>query len=89
MKAWVFGGNLAVLINGWTSHEITIQRGFNQGDHIDPFLLLLVIKGLKSLVAKVEDICLYSGFRVGTFRFIVSYLLYVDYTLLMDKITLI
>lgn len=31
MKACVFGGNLRVLVNGWPTQEINIQRDLKQG----------------------------------------------------------
>lgn len=37
MKACVFAGNLVVLVNGFPTHKISIQRGLKQGYPLDFF----------------------------------------------------
>lgn len=52
MKACIFGGNLRVLVNGWPTQEINIQRDLKQGGSLAPFLFLMVSKGLSGLVVR-------------------------------------
>lgn len=72
MRACIFVGNLAVMINGCSNQEINIQMGLKQGNPQAPFLFLLVFGGLIGLVVRDEETGLYFGFRVETFGFIGS-----------------
>lgn len=83
MRTCVFVGNLVVLVNGCPTQEIIIKRGLKQEDHLAFFPFLLVVEGLSGLVTKAKEIGLYCGFRMGTFRLVVSYLQYADDTLLV------
>lgn len=88
MKAYVFAGNLTVLVNGFPTQEIRIQRGLKQGDTINPYLFLLVFEGLSGLVASAKEIGLYSRFRVNTSGLVSPHLQYIDDTLLVVETSL-
>lgn len=85
--SWVgschFVGNLAVLVNGCPTQDISIQKGLKQKNRIATILFYLVAKGLGGLVARAEDIGLYSRFKVDTSWLVLSYLQYVYDTLLV------
>ncbi|MCH84850.1 RNA-directed DNA polymerase (Reverse transcriptase) [Trifolium medium] len=49
MKMCVCNGNLSVLVNGFPTNQVNIQRGLKQGDPLAPFLFLLVMEGLTAL----------------------------------------
>lgn len=65
MKACVFAGNRAVLVNGCPIQEIRIKRGLKQGSPLAPFFFLLVAEGLSGLVVRAKELGLYCGFKFG------------------------
>ncbi|GAU18658.1 hypothetical protein TSUD_124910 [Trifolium subterraneum] len=65
IRACVFNGNLAVLVNGCPTEEINIQRGLKQGDPLAPFLFLLVVEGLSGAIRRAEEFGMFKGFKVG------------------------
>lgn len=52
IQAYVFFGNLYVLVNGSPTNEINSKWGMRQGDHLAPFLFLLVAKSLSWLMCQ-------------------------------------
>lgn len=69
MKACVFAGNLAVLMNGSPAHEIGIKMGLKQEYPLVHFIFILVVEGLSGLVVRTKELDLYSGFKVNTSGF--------------------
>jgi len=72
MKAFVFGGNMSILVNGSPTEEISVQKGLKQGDPLAPFLFLLVAEGFSGLMTNAVNLNLFQGFekkygRVGHF----------------------
>jgi len=61
-------------VNGCPTKEVNIQRGLKQEDPIAPFLFLLVVEGLSSLVRSAEEKGLYRGFKVGNTSLSISHL---------------
>jgi hypothetical protein len=55
IRAYVFAGNLSVLVNGSPTSEINIQRGLKQGDPLAPFLFLLVAEGFAGLMRSAVE----------------------------------
>ncbi|MCH80102.1 LINE-1 reverse transcriptase like [Trifolium medium] len=86
IRACVFNGNLAVLVNGCSTEEINIQRGLKQGDPLAPFLFLLVVERLSGTIRKAE-LGVFKGFKVGNNGLSVSHLQYADDTLFLGEAT--
>lgn len=63
--------------------DISIQRGLEKGDPLTSFIFLLVAEGLCGLVYRVVELGIYFGFRVRSFKFMVSHLLYTYDTLIL------
>ena len=85
MKACACGGNMSVLVNGYPTEEIDIQRGLNQGDPLAPFLFLLVAEGFSGLMKNVVDRNLFKGFEVKRGGTVISHLQYADDTLCIGE----
>lgn len=62
MEAMVFTNFLSILVNGCSTTEIQVSRGFRQGDHISPFLFILAIDGLTGMMRNVVISKDYKGF---------------------------
>lgn len=80
MRAFLFASNHVVLVNGFPTQDISIQKGLKQEDALTHFLFMLVAKGLSELVNRDEKIDLYSGFRVGLFNLVVSHIFSINDT---------
>lgn len=78
IHAHVFFGNLAVLVNGYSIQEISIQRGLKQGDPLAPFLFLLVAEGLSGIFYRVVDQQIFLGLHVRSSNLVVFHLEYAD-----------
>lgn len=65
IRACMFSSNCTVLVNGYPTQEISIQRGLNHGYPLTPFMFLLVVEWLNCLVTRAKEIGIYSGFGVG------------------------
>lgn len=61
MRAYVFDGNLEVLVNGYSTQESSTQIGLKQWDPLAHFFFLLMDEGLGGLVDKAEEVDLYLG----------------------------
>jgi hypothetical protein len=78
IRAWVFVGNMSILVNGSPAEQINIKRGLKQGDPLAPFLFLLVALGLGGLMKRVVELSRFGGFQIGSQGVVVSHLQYVD-----------
>lgn len=85
IRAYVFCGNLAVLVNGCSACEININRGLKQGDHLAPFLFLLVDGDLSGLISRVVEMALFTVIKVGSSDLLISHLQYVDDTIFFGQ----
>lgn len=74
VKARVFSRNHVVLVSESPIQEISIHRGLKQGDLLAPFLFLLVAEGISGFTMRANELEIYSGFRDGTFRLVMSHL---------------
>jgi hypothetical protein len=88
MMAYVFAGNMSILVNGSPTKEINIKRGLKQGDPLAPFLFLLVAEGLGGLMKRAVGLNRFRGFRIGNNGSVVSHLQYADDTLCIGEPTL-
>jgi hypothetical protein len=84
MKACVCNGNLSVLVNGSPTEQVSINRGLKQGDPLAPFLFLLVVEGLRSLMHKAVSMGYFRGFKIDS-EMTISHLQYADDTLLIGE----
>jgi hypothetical protein len=57
--------SFAIKVNGVLSSTFRPTRGIRQGDPISPYLFLLCVEGLSSLLKSVGPVHLSSGVRVG------------------------
>ncbi|GKC68524.1 putative RNA-directed DNA polymerase, eukaryota, reverse transcriptase zinc-binding domain protein [Tanacetum coccineum] len=67
-----------ILVNGSPTVEFEISRGLRQGDPLSPFLFILAMEGLHSLICKAIHLGIYTGAHVGDNNLILSYLIYAD-----------
>ena len=76
----------SVLVNGSPTEEFSFGRGLRQGDHLSPFLFLLVAEGFNGLMKSVSDNNLFTSYKVGNSEpVVVSHLLFVDDTLILGE----
>jgi len=87
MKAWIFGDNMSIFVNGSRTEKTSVQRGFKQGDPLAPFLFLLVAEGFSCLMNNAVNINLFKGFEVKRGGTLVSHLQYADDTLCKNEAT--
>lgn len=85
IRSCVFSGQLLVLVNGRPTEEVNIQRGLKQGDPLAPFLFLLVVERLSSLMSNVVSLDLFRGFRLRNSTLVISHLQYADDTILVGE----
>lgn len=64
--ACLYSSSLSVLVNGFQTEEINIQKGLEKGYLIPFFLFLLVVDGLGASLKKKVSIGVFDGFKLGT-----------------------
>lgn len=91
IRACMFSGNLEVLINGFLTQEINIQRGLKQGGGLAPFhfLLVTVAEGLSGLISRTVELHLLLGVIVESSELVVSHLQYTDDTIILVDSTVV
>jgi hypothetical protein len=77
----------SVLLNGIRSGYIKPTRGIHQGDPLSPYLFLICVEGLTSLLRKSENEGLIHGLAASHYGPRVSHLLFVDDSLLLSHAT--
>jgi hypothetical protein len=85
MKVCVCNGNLSVLVNGCPTEEANISRRLKQGYLLVPFLFLLVVEGLDSLMHRAVFLSFFQGFKVNS-EVAISQLQYADDTILIGEV---
>ncbi|XP_058762959.1 uncharacterized mitochondrial protein AtMg01250-like [Vicia villosa] len=65
MKRLVFHSNMSVLVNGCPTKEFCVEKGLIQGDHLSPFLFVLVAEGLTGLVRKSVANGVFKGMDIN------------------------
>ncbi len=77
----------SVLLNGIPSGYIKPARGIHQGDPLSPYLFLICVEGLTSLLRKSENEGLIHGLAASHYGPRVSHLLFADDSLLLSHAT--
>lgn len=57
---------MSVLTNGSPTRDFEVKRGLRQGDPLSPFLFVIIVEGLASLVTKAMNVIIYSSFKVDS-----------------------
>lgn len=64
-RKWIIecltSSTLSILLNGSAANEFRVSKSLQQGDHILPFLFLIVVEGLSGLFVLIETKELYKG----------------------------
>ncbi|WKA03180.1 hypothetical protein VitviT2T_021306 [Vitis vinifera] len=88
-RKWIFycisTVRMAVLVNGTPTDFFSTFRGLRQGDPLSPYLFVLIMEGLSSLISRAEENGFIRGFKATGRRgegVLVSHLLFADDTLL-------
>ncbi|KAL5543048.1 hypothetical protein UlMin_010758 [Ulmus minor] len=83
-RKWIWGClssvSYSVLINGRPRGKFSGSRGLRQGDHLSPFLFIIVVDVLGRLVDKAIIDDAFKGFKVGKDKVEVSNLQFADDT---------
>ncbi|XP_058733400.1 uncharacterized protein LOC131605010 [Vicia villosa] len=69
MEACIFTSHMSVLVNGSSTRDFKAQKGLHQGDPLSPFLFVLAMEGLTSLVRKSIDLGDFKPFKYGEEEF--------------------
>jgi len=84
IKEYVTTATASVLVNGSPIDEFPLGRGLRQGDPLSPFLFLLAVEGLNTMMFEMVNANVFEGYTVGTNnRLVVSHLQFADDTLLL------
>ena len=84
IKQCISTARFSVLINGVPSGFFGSSRGVRKGDHLSPFLFVLVMEAFRKMLGAITSRELITGFLVGSSEqnwVVVSHLLFVDDTL--------
>ena len=84
----VHTASYSILINGEPKGYITLSRGIKQGDPLSPYLFLLCVDGLSSLIKKTAESQQLRGILSCTNGVCISYLLFVDDSFIFCQATM-
>ncbi|XP_058742105.1 uncharacterized protein LOC131614552 [Vicia villosa] len=56
MESCIFTSHMFMLVNGSATKEFKVQRGLRQGDPISPFLFVIAMEGLSTLMNKSVEV---------------------------------
>lgn len=65
METLVFKGSKSILVNGSATKEFVVGKGLRQGDHLSPFLFIIVMEGLTMIMKKEVEMSFFKGFKVN------------------------
>ncbi|XP_019465435.1 PREDICTED: uncharacterized protein LOC109363636 [Lupinus angustifolius] len=85
INACLCSTSMSVLINGTPSKQFFVSKGIRQGDHMAPFLFIMVAEGFVGLVRNVKRIGLFEGYKIGSQGVEVCDLQFADNTILAPK----
>lgn len=63
MEGSVFSSSVSFIINGSTTKDFKVERVLLQGDPLSPFLCVLVMEALTTLVKKIVEMGDFKGFK--------------------------
>lgn len=72
--------SMSILANGSPTEEFMMYKGLNQGDHLAPFLFLVVAEGLATLMRKTMNLDFVKSVSLGKNRVHVYLLQLMDNT---------
>lgn len=84
MEARVFTSHMSVLVNGSATKDFMTQKGLRQGDSLSPFLFVLAMEGLTTLVRKSVEMGDFKLFKFGEEEF-VDILQFADDTVILGE----
>lgn len=70
--------NYTILVNNQPMSLIQPGRGLSQGDHLSPYLFILCVEGLSTLIAYAEEQWLLHGTKICRGAPIIPHLLFGD-----------
>lgn len=82
MPKCISTASFAVLVNGSPSRLFKAHRGIQQGGPLSPFLFTIVLEALGSLLVKLREVGVITGFEISRKREAVSHLQFDDDTIL-------
>lgn len=75
----------SILYNGFPSTNFKPRRGLQQGDPLSPFLFHICAEGFSALLRDAESQKSIHGVKLARNVALISYLFFVDYTLLFTR----
>ncbi|GKE09787.1 RNA-directed DNA polymerase, eukaryota, partial [Tanacetum coccineum] len=89
--AWIHGflesSMTSVLINGSPTEEFVIQWGLRQGDPLSPFLFILAMKGLHTIIERAKAAYIIHRISMGTEGLVISHFFYADDAIFLGEWT--
>ncbi|XP_058725579.1 uncharacterized protein LOC131596860 [Vicia villosa] len=65
MDACIFSSHLSVLVNGSATHDFMVHRGLHQGDPLSPFLFVIAMEALTTLIRNSVAVGGFKPFQFG------------------------
>lgn len=65
MESLVLNSTFSILVNGSPTKDFLVSKGIRQGDPLPPFIFLLVVEGLASMMSRASNLGEFSGFQVN------------------------
>ncbi|XP_058757172.1 uncharacterized protein LOC131630410 [Vicia villosa] len=84
IEGCIFTSNMSILINGSTTKDFKVEKGLRQGYPLSPFLFVLVMEVLTTLMRKATTIGYFQGFKINE-KEEVSMLQFADDTIIMAE----
>ncbi|KAJ0836378.1 putative RNA-directed DNA polymerase [Helianthus annuus] len=75
----------SVLINGSPTYEFQFQKGVRQGDPLSPFLFIIGMEALSSMLHKAKELNLFKGFNCPNSGPTLSHLFFADDALVIGE----
>ncbi|XP_058725811.1 uncharacterized protein LOC131597115 [Vicia villosa] len=84
MDSCIFKSHISVLVNGSATKEFKVNKGLRQGDPLSPFLFVLAMEGLTTLVRKSIEVGDFKPFKYGEEDY-ADILQFADDTIILGK----
>nr|GEX54083.1 reverse transcriptase domain, reverse transcriptase zinc-binding domain protein [Tanacetum cinerariifolium] len=86
-RTWInnclMSARTSILINGSPTSEFSLKRGLRQGDHLSPFLFIIVIEGLHLALNDGIASNMVHGVRIGS-NIYISHIFYADDVIILS-----